>query len=262
MSGIRLKGAQALARIISIHSFRGGTGKSNITANIAFLLALEGRSVGVIDTDIQSPGIHILFGLAGAEITTSLNDYLWHGRDIMATALDVTPNLGADIQGRLFLIPSSTRPGQIARVLREGYDAEQLTRGLRDLVDGLELDILMIDTHPGLNEETLLSLIISHVLVIIMRPDKQDYEGTGITMQVARQLQVPCLTIVVNKAPPNLEPEAMAINVAQTYDCEVAAVLPYCEEMLTLASEGIFSIHYPDHNLTALFKRIATKLEG
>ncbi|MFC2043072.1 MinD/ParA family protein [Chloroflexota bacterium] len=251
-----------MARIISVHSFRGGTGKSNITANVAYLLTLNGWSVGVIDTDIQSPGIHILFGLEGAEITTSLNDYLWHERDITETALDVTPNLAAETGGKLFLIPSSTEPGQIARILREGYDAERLTRGLRALVDGLELDILMIDTHPGLNEETLLSLIISHMLVIIMRPDKQDYEGTGITIQVARQLEVPHSTIVVNKVPPNLEPEGIAIKVEQIYECEVAAVLPHCQEMLALASEGLFSIHYPDHKLTTLFKQIAAMLEG
>jgi len=249
-----------LARIISVHSFRGGTGKSNITANIAYLLTLQGKSVGVIDTDIQSPGIHILFGLKGAEITTSLNDYLWRGRHITETALDVTPNFSTENSGRLYLIPSSTEPGQIARVLREGYDAEKLTRGLRALVDGLELDFLIIDTHPGLNEETLLSLIISHMLIIIMRPDQQDYEGTGITMQVARQLEVPCATIVVNKVPPQLEPEAIAIKVEQIYECEVAAVLPYCQEMLTLASEGIFSIHYPKHELTTLFKQIAANL--
>jgi MinD-like ATPase involved in chromosome partitioning or flagellar assembly len=54
-----------VARIISIHSFRGGTGKSNTAANLAAVLAADGQRVGVIDTDIQSPGIHILFGLAG-----------------------------------------------------------------------------------------------------------------------------------------------------------------------------------------------------
>lgn len=251
-----------MARIVSVHSFRGGTGKSNITANVAFLLARKGRSVAVIDTDIQSPGIHILFGLVGAEITTSLNDYLWHGRDIIEAALDVRPNLGASVKGRLYLIPSSTQQAQIARVLREGYDAERLTRGLRGLVDGLDLDILLIDTHPGLNEETLLSLVISDMLVVVMRPDKQDYEGTGITMEVARQLQVPCSTIVVNKAPLNLEPEAIALRVTQTYGCEVAAVLPYCEEMLTLASGGIFAVRHPEHRLTVLLGQIAEKVGG
>ena len=52
-----------MSKIISIHSFRGGTGKSNITANLTALIARTGNRVGAVDTDIQSPGIHILFGL-------------------------------------------------------------------------------------------------------------------------------------------------------------------------------------------------------
>ena len=52
-----------MSKIISIHSFRGGTGKSNTTANVTAHLALQGLRVGVIDTDIQSPGIHVLFGM-------------------------------------------------------------------------------------------------------------------------------------------------------------------------------------------------------
>jgi MinD-like ATPase involved in chromosome partitioning or flagellar assembly len=214
----------------------------------------------VIDTDIQSPGIHILFGLEGEGITNSLNDYLWRGRDIKETAQDVTPNLDVDIKGRLFLIPSSTQPGEIARVLREGYDAQRLTQGFRDLLDGLALDVLMIDTHPGLNEETLLSLVISHTLVIVMRPDKQDYEGTGITVKVARQLKVPHMMLVVNKVPPILEPEAIRMKVEQAYSCKVAAVLPHSDEMMNLASEGIFVLHYPNHSMTALYKQVAAKL--
>ena len=35
-----------MAKIIAIHSFRGGTGKSNITANLAALVALAGHRVG------------------------------------------------------------------------------------------------------------------------------------------------------------------------------------------------------------------------
>ena len=53
----------------------------------------------------------------------------------------------------------------------------------------------------------------------------------------------------------------MAIKVKETYGCDVAAVLPYCPEMLTLASGGIFSHHYPDHHLTAQFRQIAEKIE-
>jgi MinD-like ATPase involved in chromosome partitioning or flagellar assembly len=249
-----------MATIISVHSFRGGTGKSNTTANLATLLASDGRRVGVIDTDIQSPGIHVLFGLAGEEISTSLNDYLWHGRDIEDVAQDVTSSLDRSIRGKLFLIPSSIKPGEIARVLREGYDAQRLTEGLRRLVTELRLDVLMIDTHPGLNEETLLSLVISDLLVVVMRPDRQDYEGTGITVKVAQGLEVPRMLMVVNKCPPVLDPEAVKARVEEAYECTVAAVLPHSDDMMNLASEGIFVLRYPDHPLTTLYRQVASVL--
>ncbi len=47
------EGRFGLARIVSVHTFRGGTGKSNTTANLAAVLAATGKRVGVIDTDIQ-----------------------------------------------------------------------------------------------------------------------------------------------------------------------------------------------------------------
>ena len=52
-----------MGKIVSIHSFRGGTGKSNLTANLATTMALSGKKVAIVDTDIQSPGINVLFGL-------------------------------------------------------------------------------------------------------------------------------------------------------------------------------------------------------
>ncbi|HSJ00633.1 MAG TPA: MinD/ParA family protein [Patescibacteria group bacterium] len=249
-----------MASIISVHSFRGGTGKSNTTANLASVVAASGRRVGVIDGDIQSPGIHVLFGMAGDEVVGSLNDFLWHGRSIAEVAHDVTERVGGEIDGRLFLIPSSMQPGEITRVLREGYDAQRLTEGLRELVDALNLDVLFIDTHPGLNEETLLSLVISHVLLIVMRPDKQDFEGTGITVRVARELEVPSVHIVVNKAPQQLDPEAVARRVTEAYGCDVAAVLPHSDELMGLASEGVFVLRHPDDPLAARYRALAGRV--
>ena len=73
--------------------------------------------------------------------------------------------------------------------MREGYDARQLTEGLKRLLTRLKLDYLLIDTHPGLGQETLLSLVISNTVVIVLRPDQQDYEGTGITVRIAQELK-------------------------------------------------------------------------
>src|SRR5262249_49330515 len=165
-----------MARIIAIHSFRGGTGKSNATANLAALLAAQGQRVGVIDTDIQSPGIHVLFGLRGDAIGHSLNDFL-RGKCTIQQAAH--PVLESAVGGRIFLIPSSIKADAIVQVLREGYDMQLLTAAFRELIAALKLDALLIDTHPGLNEETLFAIAIAGALAIVLRPDQQDYEGTG-----------------------------------------------------------------------------------
>jgi MinD-like ATPase involved in chromosome partitioning or flagellar assembly len=240
-------------QIVSIHSYRGGTGKSNTTANLAALLAADGRRVGVVDTDIQSPGIHILFGLSEADVHHSLNDYLWGHCHIKETAHDVTARLGASV-------PSSMKAGDIARVLREGYDVGVLRDGLHELISALDLDVLMIDTHPGINEETLLSIAISDALVIVLRPDQQDYQGTSVTVEVARKLDVPRLMLIVNKVPAVFDTADVRARVEQTYRCEVAAVLPHADEMMALASSGLFVLRYPQHPITAALRQVAAKL--
>jgi septum site-determining protein MinD len=247
-------------RIISVHSFRGGTGKSNMTANLAVILAARGYRVGVVDTDIQSPGIHVLFGLDINSMTCSLNDYLWEKCSIKQTAYDLTGSLGVQLSGKVYLTPSSIKAGEIARVVREGYDVGLLNDGFHDLIDELGLDVLMIDTHPGLNEETLLSIAISDALAIMMRPDQQDFQGTGVTVEVARKLDVPRMVLVVNKVPAVFTEEDVKRRVEQTYNCPVAAVFPHSDEMMTLASEGIFVLRYPDHPVTRRFEQLATTL--
>jgi MinD-like ATPase involved in chromosome partitioning or flagellar assembly len=249
-----------MPKIISVHSFRGGTGKSNIAANLTTLLAAAGQRVAVIDTDIQSPGIHNLFDLESESVQYALNDYLWGNCPIQEAAVDVTDRLHSPVAGRLFLIPSSTRAGEIARVLREGYDVRMLTTGLRKAMTELQLDTLVIDTHPGLNEETMLSIAISHSLIVIMRPDRQDYEGTGVTVEVASALNIPQMHIVVNKVPPLFDPGEVRARVEQTFNCPVAVVLPHSDEMMTLASSGIFVQHFPEHPITADLHAMAQSL--
>ena len=147
-------------------------------------------------------------------------------------------------------------------MLREGYDVGLLTEGFHSLVRDLELDVLLIDTHPGLNEETLLSIAVSDVLVILLRPDHQDYQGTGVTVDVARKLEVPRLLVVVNKVPAEFDPTAVKDRVQRAYSAEVAAVLPHSDEMMALGSAGIFGLRQPDHPLTGALRQVASTLLG
>jgi MinD-like ATPase involved in chromosome partitioning or flagellar assembly len=255
-----------MAKIVSIHSFRGGTGKSNVTANVSSQFALRGNRVGVIDTDIQSPGIHVLFGMDEEMIDKALNDYLWGRCAIEETAYDVGAHVGKGevvvMSGGIYLIPSSLRAGEIARVLREGYDVGLLNDGFRALVDKLSLDYLFIDTHPGLNEETLLSIAISDLLIIIMRPDQQDFQGTAVTVDVARKLEVPHLYLLINKALSSYDFSDLRKQVEKTYSSEVAAILPLSEDVARMQSADVFSLRYPDHPFSAGIMEVVAAIEA
>jgi MinD-like ATPase involved in chromosome partitioning or flagellar assembly len=246
-----------MTQIVSIHSYRGGTGKSNTTANLAALVARQGKRVGIVDTDINSPGIHVIFGMDDAAIGKTLNDYLWGNCPIEEAAYEIDL---PDTSGTVFLIPSSPKTGEITRVLREGYEVGMLIDGLRELNTALDLDVLLIDTHPGLNDETLLSITISDVLIIVLRPDNQDYQGTGVTVEVARKLDVPALYLLLNKVPAAFDAEDVKHTVEQTYGATVPAVLPHADEMMVLSSAGIFAVEFPHHPLTRELEKLASLL--
>ncbi|QLE40176.1 MinD/ParA family protein [Nostoc sp. C052] len=249
-----------MAKIIAVHSFRGGTGKSNTTANLAAAIALSGKRVAVIDTDIQSPGIHVLFGLEPDRLKYTLNHYLWGNCEIASAAYDVTPTEIKQANGTMFLIPSSTEISSITRILQEGYDVRLLKNGFSDLMQTLKLDYLFIDTHPGLNEETLLCIAISNMLVVILRPDRQDFQGTAVLVDLARRLKVPNLLMVVNRILQRTDLAALKQQVESTYEVAVAGLFPNSDEMMQLASSDLFYLRHPNHPLSQEMQKVAQQV--
>ncbi|MFB2837043.1 MinD/ParA family protein [Aerosakkonemataceae cyanobacterium BLCC-F167] len=249
-----------MPKVVSIHSYRGGTGKSNFTANLATTVALQGNRVGVVDTDVPSPGIHNLFCLEPEQMGKTLNNYLWGDSPIEDAAYDVSANVGLTEAGKLYLVPSSVKADDIARILKDGYDVRLMNDGFRSLVKTLQLDYLFIDTHPGLSKETFLSIAISHFLILILRPDKQDYQGTAVTVDVARQLKVRKMLLAINKVHSKLNPEALKQKVEETYQEQVAGVFPLSEDVVQLASEGVFCVTYPEHPMSQEFRKVAQQI--
>jgi cellulose biosynthesis protein BcsQ len=72
-------------QIITFYSYKGGTGRSFLLANIAFLLACQGNKVCVVDFDLEAPGLHRYFGPfledGELEFTDGLLDWLWSTAD-------------------------------------------------------------------------------------------------------------------------------------------------------------------------------------
>jgi MinD-like ATPase involved in chromosome partitioning or flagellar assembly len=158
------------------------------------------------------------------------------------------------------VIPSSINAGEISAILRNGYDVNRLNEGLQMVRKNLDLDFLIIDTHPGLNDETLLSIAFSDILIVVLRLDQQDFQGTAVTVDVARSLDVPQLLLVVNQALPRYDFRQVQDQVAQTYDAPVAAVMPLTEDLVDLQSSDLFALRWPQHPWSTAVRQVAHRL--
>src|SRR5690606_10508941 len=111
--------------------------------------------------------------------------------------------------------------------------------------------------------ETLLSIGISDNMVIILRPDQQDFQGTAVTLDVARSLDVPNISLLVNKAlTSKYDPNQIRAFTEETIQGSAAGVLPLSDHMVDMGSADIFSLRYPDHPWSRELARAAQTILG
>ncbi len=61
---------------------------------------------------------------------------------------------------------------------------------------------------------------------MLLRPDKQAYQGTAVAVDVARQLRVRKMLLAINKVHSRLNFEALKQKIEETYDAPVAGIFP------------------------------------
>jgi MinD-like ATPase involved in chromosome partitioning or flagellar assembly len=79
-------------------------------------------------------------------------------------------------------------------------------------------------------------------------------------VRIAQELKVPNILLMVNKSPNSLNPDALAEQVQEAYGCKVVAVLPHSDEMMELASRGLFSLEMPSHPISEKYREIASQI--
>jgi MinD-like ATPase involved in chromosome partitioning or flagellar assembly len=227
---------------------------------------MKGKRVGIIDTDIQSPGIHVLFGLSEDTMGHTLNEYLRGECSIEEVAFNVGTNPPdkaglKQLAGKeIFLVPSSIRGSEISRFLKDGYDPNKLNDGMRELVEKLSLDYLFIDAQPGLKEETLLSISFPDILILLMRSDNQDLRDTAVMVDIAKLLFVDHLYLLVNMALSKYNFDQIKADMQSAFDTPVLEILPFNEEIVELGSSDIFSLAFPNHPWSKAIEGAANKL--
>lgn len=243
---------------IAVHSFKGGTGKSTITANLAALLASAGRSVGVVDLDLAGPGLHVIYQL-DSDIRFTLNDVLLKRCRPTDPIIDLTKKLGLK-NGKLLFVPASYKAEDIVRVLAEGYEVASFRAMLELAMQSYNLDYLIIDTHPGIEKSTLLSIGVCDVLLLITRLDSQDLFGTSVIREIAKTLHKPEI-LVANMIPPGIDGDKLRERLQTVFPDAPFAAIPFYNDVLRSLSSNVFVLNNPEHEFASKLMPILGQLQ-
>ncbi|MFW5694129.1 MAG: Mrp/NBP35 family ATP-binding protein [Alkalispirochaeta sp.] len=170
---------------IAIMSGKGGVGKSSVSVNLAWALALQDLSVGLMDADIHGPNVPKMLGIEDMGFT---------GDQDAIEPVEVLPNL------------------KVASVGNIGYNADQalIWRGpmkiglirqfLSDVVWGA-LDYMIVDTPPGTGDEALTvgqDMKPLTGIVIVTTPQDVAVLDSRKSVNFAQQMEIPVIGIIEN----------------------------------------------------------------
>ena len=183
-------------KLITTHSFKGGTGKTNVIANLSYALVNDGFKVGVVDSDASHPSLHIMYGLGDRQPHPTLTEFLL-GK---CESFDIVHDLSEEynLKEKLYLIPANLDGEVIRKLINEGFEIGHLFRGLKEVGEQAKLDFMLIDTRPGLDEKTMLFLIMTDVLLILVRNDEADIRGTKTLLNIVDFFRIPIKYLTPN----------------------------------------------------------------
>lgn len=172
-------------RSIAFHSYKGGTGKTTLAANLAAHLAKKGHKVCLLDFDVYAPSFQSYFPLVPKK---TLNELLFQDICAQDVMLDATPLVqdaaNEAIKGKLWLAFSSTRKEDIYQLDASWQHTNKLDvlrkliRFRDELANDFEADYIIMDTSPGIRFWSINILAIANLLLLTLKVDDLDIDGT------------------------------------------------------------------------------------
>ena len=235
-----------MTKVIAVHSFKGGTGKTTLSANLAATLAMRYR-VGVMDLDLSGPGLHVLFGVKRGEIKSTLTDIFLGDASPDNVVIDLTRRLGIS-GGGLYFCPASNRVEDMLRLLKAGLEVPVFQDTIQKVSEQYKLDYIIVDTHPGVENDTVLAMGCCDALVLVSRVDQQDLFGTAVMVLLAETFEKPTF-LTLNMVPPGVKiKDALKVgqDLAQLFKSRFLNAFEFQMDVINNLSRSVFVLDQPN----------------
>lgn len=246
--------------IITVHSYKGGTGKTLIAVNLAMIYASRGKNVCLLDLDFRAPSLSSTFK---NKKQYWINDYLDKICKIDRVLNDYTPNYIEE--GKLFVglaNPSTEAIREMASKNRK-WEMEALGRIINlktSLLDKGLFDYVIIDSSPGIQYSSINAIIAADLVLMVTSVDRSDLQGTQRTINDLYDIFEKKTGIIINKVPPTIFSGETLLKL-DTRQIPLVDLVPCSCDILKSSGDYLFIFKSPHHPVTKTFQKIATKIE-
>jgi len=257
-----------MGKIIAIHSYKGGTGKTLLSINLAALYANRGKSVVLLDLDFRAPSLHAIFKVQDTDYW--LNDYLNGVCEIQKVLVDLSQTYTK--KGRLlvgFANPSTEAIREMTAKDRK-WEMKALGRLLSlkpSLLSDIGLDYIILDTSPGLQYSSINAIVSADVVLVVSGMDISDIKGTQRMIDELYELFEKKTGLIMNKVFADIllsktQRSELANKLMNSYSLPMIEMIPCFCDVLRTGSSTIFATEEQEHPFVKTLDRVATTIEN
>ena len=249
-------------KTFTMHSHRGGSGKSVIASSIALELAARDYNVVLVDMDLRAPSLYYIFH--EPPVKYWINDYLENECSFEETLVNLSEAYG--LRGTLSLSLANPDIDAIKETLTktrrwEMNALKKLVR-IRKIIGKLGYHVLIYDTSPGVHYSALNTLIASDNVVLVVVPDNVDIKGAlSFIREIYDAIKMKAY-LIVNKIPTNDRNEAQEIarTLADQLKIPLLGAIPYYHEVVKYNGLKHMVLELPQHPYVADIRGIVNKI--
>lgn len=223
---VKVQGGKNMGEVIVITSGKGGVGKTTTTANLGSALALRGKKVALVDTDIGLRNLDVVMGLE--------NRIVYDIVDVVEEKCKLRQALIKDKRfNELFLLPAAQTRDKSA-VNEEQMKA--LTEKLKE-----EFDYILIDCPAGIEQGFKNAIAGADRAIVVTTAEISAIRDADRIIGLLESSDIKNPELVVNRLRPNMVKKGEMMDVEDIVDLlsiDLIGVVPDDEYIITQTNKG------------------------
>jgi septum site-determining protein MinD len=256
-----------MGKIVAIHSYKGGTGKTLLSVNLSTLYANRGKNVALLDLDFRAPSLQAILKVQNSEYW--INDYLNGVCDIKKALVDLSQTHSK--RGRFLagLANPSTEAIREMTAKDRKWEMKALGRLLSlktSLLGEMGLDYVVFDTSPGLQYSSINAVVSADVVLVVSGMDISDMKGTQRMIDELYELFEKKTGLVMNKVFADVlqsknQRADLANKLLSSSNLPMIEMIPCFCDILKAGGVSVFVNENPEHPFVKTLDRMATTIE-